>query len=111
MPDPAYGYRHQLQRAAAWAALPDGTQCQLCGLPMFKDRARNPDGRSLHWDHIIPVADGGTSGPKRFVHARCNESRGGRAGIRITNAIRRGARPPGPELERPPGPRGTYNRW
>jgi hypothetical protein len=71
MPDPAYGYRYQLQRAAAWAALPDGTQCQICGLPMFKDRARNPDGRSLHWDHITPVADGGADGPKRFVHARC----------------------------------------
>jgi hypothetical protein len=80
MPDPAYGYRYQLQRAAAWAALPDGTQCQICGLPMFKDRARNPDGRSLHWDHITPVADGelmglrGSSTPAVRVQRRKGRS-------------------------------------
>jgi hypothetical protein len=108
MPDPAYGYRYQVQRAAAWAALPDGTQCPLCGLPMFKDRGRNPDGRSLHWDHVVPVAEGGSDGLKRFVHARCNESRGGRQGSLITNGRRRGGQAaPGTST----GPRGTYNRW
>jgi hypothetical protein len=38
MPDPAYGYRHQLQRGAAMAVLADGTPCPACGLGMYRDK-------------------------------------------------------------------------
>ena len=109
MPDPAYAYRHQLQRAAALAALADGTGCPDCGLPMYKDKARNWDGRVLHYDHIIPVSAGGANGPKQLCHASCNQSRGGQIGARVTNARRWGGQRPLPGM--PTGPKGTYNRW
>jgi len=114
MPDPAYGYRHQLQRAAAITAMPDGTQCPVCGLPMYRDKTRNPDGRALHYDHVIPVSSGGANGPKRLVHGFCNQSLGGQIGARITNGRRWGTRRPVQDPlpgMRPTGPRGTYDRW
>ena len=113
MPDPAYAYRHQLQRAAALAAMPDGSGCPDCGQGMYRDKARNWDGRVLHYDHIIPVSEGGANGPKQLCHASCNQSRGGQIGARITNGRRWGPRRPvqDPLPGTSTGPRGTYDRW
>lgn len=109
MPAPAYGRRHQVKRDAAMALLVDGSPCEVCGLGRYRDRERNPDGRSLHLDHVVSVAEGGQNGPTRLVHARCNESRGGRQGAAITNARKKGF------LWSPQAPqatvKGTYDRW
>jgi hypothetical protein len=42
MTDKAYGYQHQLRRAAAMTALIDGTPCPVCGLGMYREVERNP---------------------------------------------------------------------
>ena len=65
--------------------MPDGTPCPLCGRPMHRNPDRNPDGRALHFDHVIPRVLGGRDGPKRLTHATCNI----RAGSKLGNAIRR----------------------
>ena len=95
---PAYRYQHQLARERALRALIDGTPCEICGLPMFRSM-----GRQLHLDHVVPVYQGGGSGPRRLVHAWCNMSRGGKVGNRITRRLiaarRAQASPP------------RYDRW
>lgn len=80
MVDP-YGYPHKLRRKLMVAALVDGEPCELCPRPMYK-------WQKLHLDHVTPVWRGG-GGRYRLVHAKCNMSRGGRDGARITNARRR----------------------
>ena len=73
------GYAHQQARRAAISAMPDGTPCQLCGRPMWKQTQK------LHYDHVIPRVLGGTDGPMRIVHAACNIL----AGTRLGNRLRR----------------------
>jgi len=78
MADPAYGYAHQKERAAAIAAMVDGTRCPFCRKPMFKAKAR-----LLDYDHVIPVALGGMDGPKRLSHRTCNRRAGAVMGNRM----------------------------
>jgi 5-methylcytosine-specific restriction endonuclease McrA len=92
------GYAYQQDRKRAITAMPDGTPCPLCGRPMHRDRARNHDGRSLHYDHIIPRALGGHDGPKRLTCATCNI----KAGATLGNQLRR---------RKPRRRRTTYTRW
>jgi len=79
------GYQHQQARRHAINAMTDGTPCPLCGRPMHRNPGRNPDGRALHYDHVIPRRLGGVNGPRRLTHASCNV----RAGSKLGNAIRR----------------------
>lgn len=95
------GYRHQCDRRAAIKAMPDGTQCPLCGQPMHAEPSRNPDGRALQYDHIIARALGGHNGPKRLTHATCNESAGRALGAQLMRGKPRVRRP------RPT----AYTRW
>ena len=93
------GWRHQQQRDALLRRHVDGTPCPcqpgcgpacLCagtaGLPMFKDRTRNPDGRVLQADHTLSRSVGKELGvdtqADRLLLATCNESRG--RGMRST---------------------------
>lgn len=76
MPHP-YSGAHQRLRKAAIDNLIDGTLCPICGKPMTKVM-------KLHYDHVIPVSQGGDpAGKRRLVHAACNLSRGGKLGAAI----------------------------
>jgi 5-methylcytosine-specific restriction endonuclease McrA len=70
------GYAHQKARAAALAALRDGTPCPYCGHPMYRTQR-------LELDHVIPRALGGIGGQTRLTHALCNRRMGGRLGGRM----------------------------
>lgn len=69
------GWRHQQAVAALFRKLTDGTLCWWCDLPMFRDKLRNWDMRTLAGDHTIPRARGGSLAD-RLLHATCNEQRG-----------------------------------
>jgi hypothetical protein len=67
------GNRHRLQRERLMRALPDGSPCPICQLPMWKGTQR------LHADHEVPRAIAGPHAlATRIVHGHCNESAGGR---------------------------------
>ena len=85
------GYAHQRDRRRAIAVMPDGTQCPLCGQPMWKTQR-------LHYDHVIPRALGGTAGPRSITHGWCNEKAGRALGARLTRTRRKPRRT-------------TYARW
>lgn len=85
------GWRHRQQREHLLAQHIDGSPCPclnlndcgpscLCrphgrGLPMYRDRYRNPDHMPLEADHSNPRALGGTLAD-RLLLATCNRSRG-----------------------------------
>lgn len=55
----------------------DGWRCHLCRR-IVKPDIKWPDSKSATFDHLIPVADGGTDEPDnlRLAHLGCNSSRG-----------------------------------
>lgn len=69
------GWRHRQDVANLFRMLVDGTLCWWCARPMFKDKLRNWDSRTLSGDHTHPRAVGGTKAD-RLLHATCNEQRG-----------------------------------
>ncbi|KZM70768.1 hypothetical protein [Nocardia terpenica] len=69
------GWVHQQAVAALLRSLPDGSPCWWCGMPMYRDPARNFDQRQLQGDHSTARAVGGTV-TDRLLHATCNGSRG-----------------------------------
>lgn len=85
------GQEHRRIRAQLLAALIDGTLCPCqpgCGpkcpcqelppgqgLPIFRDAARNVDGRPLEADHVVARAQGGRRAT-RLLLSTCNRSRG-----------------------------------
>lgn len=86
------GHDHQVQRARLLNRHVDGSSCWWCGKPLYRNPARNPDGRVLHADHSRPRSTYGRSAADRLLHASCNESRG--------DGTRDDQRP---ALTRPPG--------
>ncbi|MFE5699963.1 hypothetical protein [Rhodococcus koreensis] len=73
------GWAHQQQRERLLRAHVDGTPCWWCGLPMYRDPARNWDGKPLEADHSRARSKGGTKAD-RLLCSGCNRSRqdGGR---------------------------------
>lgn len=69
------GHHHQVVRERLMLRHVDGTKCWWCSRPMFRDKTRNWDGRSLHADHDTARSRGGTTAT-RLLHAACNEERG-----------------------------------
>jgi hypothetical protein len=69
------GRAHRNQRDRLVKAHTDGTACWWCGQPMYRDPARNFDGKPLNADHTISRAKGGTVAD-RLLHERCNKERG-----------------------------------
>lgn len=69
------GWQHTQQRERLLARHRDGTPCWWCGRPLYRDAARNPDGRALHADHTRARSKGGTVAD-RLLHGSCNEARG-----------------------------------
>jgi len=55
----------------------DGWRCHLCRRPVNATLV-NPHPRAATFDHLIPVADGGTdaSANLRLAHRTCNTKRG-----------------------------------
>lgn len=91
-PSPAarsYDDAHRRRARRLHANHVDGTPCWWCGLPMFKDRTKNPDydpeamrsdGKPdltsgvLHADHPDGKDNGGVA--DRLLHGLCNKQRG-----------------------------------
>lgn len=69
------GIRHRQQRARLLARHVDGSPCYWCGQPMFRDPARNWDGRPLEADHSLARSAGGTVAD-RLLCSTCNRQRG-----------------------------------
>lgn len=69
------GWSHQKQRERLIRSHVDGSACWWCGVPMYRDAARNRDGESLHADHSRARAHGGTKAD-RLLHGTCNRERG-----------------------------------
>lgn len=69
------GWQHQQQTASLKRKHVDGTACWWCSQPMYRDAARNFDGRVLEGDHTVSRAHGGTK-TDRLLHGRCNGERG-----------------------------------
>ncbi len=69
------GWQHQQDAARLLRHHIDGTRCWWCGLPMFRDIARNWDGKRLAADHSKARAFGGTRAD-RLLHGNCNSQRG-----------------------------------
>ncbi|MCF8713011.1 AAA family ATPase, partial [Corynebacterium sp. MC-09] len=46
-----YGYNHQTRRDQLLYNHVDGTPCDICGQPMYRDKERNPDHATLEADH------------------------------------------------------------
>lgn len=69
------GSAHRTQRQHLLRAHVDGTPCELCGRPMYRDEHRNHDGLPLHADHVHKRMDGGTKAT-RLLHGSCNSRDG-----------------------------------
>lgn len=68
------GWAHQQAVARLLRKHVDGGLCWWCGLPMFKDRHRNWDGKTLAGDHTVPRVAGGQLAD-RLLHGMCNSQR------------------------------------
>lgn len=63
--------RHKRKRAQLRHNLVDGTLCEYCGRPMYRNGAENFDRRTVQADH--PNADLSQE-PDRLIHAACNRA-------------------------------------
>lgn len=74
------GWQHQKQRERLLRQHVDGTPCWWCGLPMWRDKDRNWDGKVLAADHTLSRAfasvQGVSSKADRLLHSICNKRRG-----------------------------------
>jgi hypothetical protein len=73
-----YGWDHQTHRSRLIARHVDGTLCWWCARKMFRDPARNWDGKPLHADHSKTLARHGVgrTNADRLLHDTCNKQRG-----------------------------------
>ena len=71
-PEYNYGWHeHQIPRQRLRYNHTDGSECDVCGEPMYRDKERNFDGATLEADH----KHGDKTKPAyRLVHRRCNRS-------------------------------------
>lgn len=77
-----YGYPHQQARKRLIHNHKDGTPCQYCGQPMYRDKHKNWDGYTLEADHEIRQKDATNKRrnlPTRLLHKTCNSLDGARA--------------------------------
>lgn len=72
-----YGWQHQQAREMLLRKHKDGTLCWWCAQPMFKDKAKNFDGRALARDHIEEHGARRGSNKDRLLHFTCNSQRQG----------------------------------
>lgn len=72
-----YGHAHQQQRKKLLHLMRDGEQCWWCGLPMFRDKTKNWDGKSLAADHSEEHGARNQQPADRLLHCDCNSRRQG----------------------------------
>ena len=65
-----YGYSHQQTRKQLLYNHTDGSECEYCGQPMYKDPARNFDHKPLNADHLETDK---TRRAGRLLHDQCNK--------------------------------------
>lgn len=70
-----YGHQHQVNREALLYQHQDGTPCDWCGQPMYRDKVKNFDGAALEADHIDADKN---QRARRLLHKRCNGQKGNR---------------------------------
>lgn len=70
-----YDWTHRNNRQRLLYNLVDGTPCEWCGKPMYKDPDRNFDHAPLEADHTKDLKHHGPSKADRLVHRHCNRSR------------------------------------
>lgn len=70
-----YGHAHQINRRRLLANLRDGTPCDWCGQPMYRDAKRNPDSAPLEADHTKALKHHNNNPADRLLHRRCNRQR------------------------------------
>lgn len=82
-----YGWTHQKQRERLLYNHLDGTPCWWCGLPMYRDKTKNWDGKALAADHSDEngARDGQIS--DRLLHGRCNSQAQGHANDHLRPAV------------------------
>jgi hypothetical protein len=77
------GHPHRMQRERLLRAHVEGSECELCGRPMYR-------AQGLQADHVIPrVIAGPRALATRLVHASCNA----RAGAVLGNQLRQDDEP------------------
>lgn len=69
-----YGHNHQTTRGRLINRHIDGTKCWWCGRPMFKDPAKNWDGKALHAHH--PDGQPTKTTARQLLHDTCNKQCG-----------------------------------
>lgn len=72
--DRGLGWPHQQAVTRLMRKHVDGALCWWCALPMFKDRWRNWDHKTLAGDHSVPRVHGGAMAD-RLLHGMCNSQR------------------------------------
>ncbi len=93
--DRGYGHAHRKRTALLLAQLVDSTRCPRCPRPMYRNPARNFDGRKLQGDHYaLARALGSTQLADTLCHARCNQSAGATLGNRLRGRARHHPPPP-----------------
>ncbi|MCJ7859259.1 ATP-binding protein [Corynebacterium kalidii] len=70
-----YGHRHQTIRRRLLHNHTDGTPCDWCGQPMYRDAKRNFDHAPLEADHTNDLKHHGHGDADRLLHRRCNRQR------------------------------------
>ncbi len=98
------GWEHRKAVAGLKRAHRDGTPCWWCDQPMYRDDARNWDGRTLEGDHSKPRSRGGVVAD-RLLHGTCNGRRG--------DGSRDAQRPAvtGVPVDQPPADEDDRARW
>lgn len=66
-----YGHNHQTNRNKLLYNHRDGTPCDICGQPMYRNPTQNPDTAALEADHREGDK---TKLAYRLLHRRCNRS-------------------------------------
>lgn len=78
-----YGWIHMQQRKRLLHNHKDGTPCEYCGKPMFKDKTKNHDGFPLEADHgktrQKDATNKRTNLATRLLHKTCNARDGAHA--------------------------------
>ena len=69
--DRGYDRKHQIQRERLKYNHVDGTPCDICGQPMYRDKERNPDHATLEADHREGDK---TQLAYRLLHRHCNRA-------------------------------------
>lgn len=68
------GWDHRKQRERLLRNHVDGTVCWWCARPMYREAAKNWDGKPLEADHSLARSHGGTKAD-RLLCSTCNRQR------------------------------------